>query len=179
MGKDIVKRFVAIWLAVLVVVALVGGLPGAQPTTAQDSLANTEATIAALQTQVARTNATIAALQTQVATPSGATPASGPALLALTGSGTNTTPRFIVSGDWDLTWRYDCTTSPMMTTLKMGLFEIEVETGSGELSIENQPVIQTGLKAAGTEHYHHGGTFYLQVMSYCDWSVRVTNAGTP
>jgi len=89
-------------------------------------------------------------------------------LLDLSGKGTKTTQKFTAGGDWDLNWSYDCTANG-----GSGNFIVQIMNGDGSLSTDNQMVNQLGSKDSGVEHYHTGGTFYLQIQSEnCTWSVQ-------
>jgi hypothetical protein len=101
-------------------------------------------------------------------TQASAAPAHTPqVLLDLTGTGTKTTQKFTAASDWDLSWSYDCNSSLGNT----GNFIVSIYNGDGSLSTDNQEVNQLGAKGADVEHYHTGGTFYLEVNSECSWHV--------
>ena len=88
-------------------------------------------------------------------------------LLNLSGSGTKTTQKFTTSGDdWDLVWTYNCASFG-----GSGNFIVMVKNGDGSPS-DNQGVNQLGANGSDTEHFHSGGTFYLQVISECSWTVK-------
>ena len=104
------------------------------------------------------------AASTPAATPA---PAKTPqVLLDLQGSGTKSTQKFTASGDWDLDWSYDCSSFG-----NSGNFQVFIYTGSGSPSTSNSPVNELGASGSDTEHYHTGGTFYLEVNSECTWHV--------
>ena len=88
-------------------------------------------------------------------------------LLDLTGSGTKTTQKFTAASDWDLNWSYDCTNFSSGT----GNFQVFVYQGDGTMSLDNAGVNQLGAKDTNVEHYHTGGTFYLEVNSECSWHI--------
>ncbi len=97
------------------------------------------------------------------------TTASGSAaVLSLSGSGTNSTRTFTVSGDWDLSWSYDCRNFGFE-----GNFIVFVYESDGSPSVSNVGVNQLGPSGTGVEHYHAGGTYYLQVISTCSWTISV------
>lgn len=85
-------------------------------------------------------------------------------LLDLTGSGTKQTQKFSAGGDWDLEWSYDCSNFGAQ-----GNFVVEVYNGDGSISFENSAVNQLGNKGQDVQHYHKGGTFYLDISSECNW----------
>jgi len=89
-------------------------------------------------------------------------------LLDLAGSGTKSTQKFTAASDWDLNWSYDCSNFGYK-----GNFQVYIYGGDGTMSLQNVGVNQLGNKDSGVEHYHSGGTFYLEVNSECDWTVNV------
>jgi hypothetical protein len=118
-----------------------------------------QATIAALQTQVSESPANAPA---QAPTPSEAAGLT----LSVTGSGINTTQSFAVAGSWDLIWSYDCGNFGTQ-----GNFIVNIYDGDGSPSFTNVGVNQLGALGSGVEHYHSGGSFYLVIISECNWSV--------
>ncbi len=101
--------------------------------------------------------------------------ASPQVLLDIKGSGNNTTQKFAAAGDWDLAWTFDCTKG---LTLPDGVcsFIVTVKDSSGSRS-GNQGVNQVAKKDNGVEHFHIGGTFYLEIGLCCvkgNWAVKVT-----
>jgi hypothetical protein len=89
-------------------------------------------------------------------------------LLSIKGSGTKTTQSFTAAGAWDLSYTYDCSNFG-----GQGNFQVMVYNNDGSLSFENAPVNELGASGSDVEHYHTGGTFYLEVNSECSWSVTV------
>jgi len=89
------------------------------------------------------------------------------ALLNLTGSGTKSTQTFTAGGDWDLDWTYDCSNFG-----NQGNFQVMIYNKDGTMSTQ-LPVNQLGSKDSGVEHYHSGGSYYLEVNSECSWTVNV------
>jgi hypothetical protein len=99
--------------------------------------------------------------------PAQAKPAPG-VLLDLKGNGTKSTQKFTAAGDWDLEWSYDCS--------KIGFdsnFIVTIKNDDGSMSFNNSMVNQLGRKDTGVEHYHKGGTYFLEVTG-CAWTVKVT-----
>jgi hypothetical protein len=101
-------------------------------------------------------------------------------LLDLQGTGDKSTQAFTASGNWDLQWSYDCTAGLTQNgTIPSGYhcsFIVDVRTSDGQLS-RNQGVNQLGVKDQGVEHFHVGGSFYLEVQVCCadnSWAVKVT-----
>lgn len=89
-------------------------------------------------------------------------------LLKLSGSGTKTTQSFTAAKNWDLNWSYDCSNFG-----NQGNFVVTTYNDSGSPSFSNAPVNQLGSSDSGVEHYHNGGTFYLEVNSECKWNIEV------
>jgi predicted small lipoprotein YifL len=107
--------------------------------------------------------------------------ASPQVLLDLQGSGDKSTQTFTVAGNWDLQWSYDCTAGLSQNgVIPPGYhcsFIVNVKTSAGHRSIENQGVSQLGVKDQSVEHFHTGGTFYLEVQVCCadnSWAIKVT-----
>lgn len=87
-------------------------------------------------------------------------------LLDLTGTGTSQTQQFTAVANWDLNWRYDCTSLG-----SQGNFQVMVYNKDGSLSYENTLVNQLGNSGTDVQHYYKAGTFYLNVNSECSWHV--------
>jgi hypothetical protein len=96
--------------------------------------------------------------------------ASPQVLLDIKGSGTNTTQKFSAASDWNLEWTYDCTAFIGGFAGGHGNFIVDVRNTDGSRS-QNQGTNQLGVKDQGIEHFHVGGTFYLEVTSECNWSI--------
>lgn len=86
-------------------------------------------------------------------------------LIDLSGTGTKSTQKFTASQDWDLAWSYDCSAYG-----GTGNFQVYV---NGPLV---SPVNQLGASGSGVEHYHEGGSTYLEVNSECSWHIKATTA---
>jgi hypothetical protein len=91
--------------------------------------------------------------------------ASPQVLLDVTGSGIKTTQKFTAAADWDLEWSYDCT-----STGSTGNFIVTVFDGDGSLS-QNAGVNELDKGGSGVEHFHVGGSLYLEMNSECSWHV--------
>ena len=87
-------------------------------------------------------------------------------LLDQSGSGIGNTPSFTTSGDWEIDWSYDCTNFG-----QSGKFAIFVFNPYGSLA--DVAANQQGTKGAVVSNEHHGGSYYLEVDSPCDWHVTV------
>ncbi len=101
------------------------------------------------------------------ATQAPVTQAAPQVLLDLSGSGSKSTQKFTAGGDWDLNWTYDCSNFG-----GKGNFQVFIYNGDGSMSFENSAINQLGSKDSGTEHYHKGGTYYLEVNSECSWTLQ-------
>jgi hypothetical protein len=106
--------------------------------------------------------------------------ASPQVLLDIHGSGDKTTEKFTVAADWDLRWSYDCTAGltrgGVVPSGYHCSFIVHVKQPDGHVSLENQGLNQLGVKDQSVEHFHTGGTFYLEVQVCCadnSWTVQV------
>jgi hypothetical protein len=69
--------------------------------------------------------------------------------------------------DWSLQWSFDCASLG-----DSGNFSVRVmRQGGGASGIA--AVERISDHDSGDEHYHQAGTYYLQVVSECQWSVKV------
>ncbi len=96
------------------------------------------------------------------------------------GAGGETTEVFTVSGDWDLRWSYDCSSSLGIQYPKVDRcdFFVKVKQLSDcQVSPQNHGITQHGVQDHGVAHYHTGGTFYFLVEAYGSWRVTVTGPG--
>jgi hypothetical protein len=85
------------------------------------------------------------------------------------GSGIATTQTFSVNDTWDLAWSYDCSGFG-----GEGNFIVDVYNADGSPDFNNAGVNQLGPGGNGVEHFHSGGSKYLEMNSECNWSVTVT-----
>ena len=96
-------------------------------------------------------------------------PAKGAAvLLSLTGEGTASTQKFTVPASapqWLLNWSFNCASEG-----GAGNFIVSINGGSGS----DNGLDQLAVTGHGTEHYYDHGTFYLEVLAGCNWSLQVT-----
>jgi hypothetical protein len=82
--------------------------------------------------------------------------------------GNKTTKLFTPQGkDWELQWSFDCASLG-----DSGNFNAKVMRKGGNDS-PYAAVERINDRDSGTERYHDGGTFYLQVVSECRWDVKV------
>jgi hypothetical protein len=83
--------------------------------------------------------------------------------------GNKTTKIFTTQGkNWDLQWSFDCASLG-----DNGNFSVKVMRASGG-ALENAVVEKINDHDSGVEHYTQGGSFFLQVVSECQWTVKVT-----
>ena len=83
--------------------------------------------------------------------------------------GNKTTKIFTPQGkNWDLQWSFDCTSLG-----DSGNFSAKVMRQGGG-ALENATVEKISDHDSGTEHYTQAGSFFLQVVSECQWTVKVT-----
>lgn len=89
-------------------------------------------------------------------------------VLNISGSGAQSTANFNIpaaAGGWRVAWSYDCTSFG-----SAGNFDYTVNKTSG-ITLDFGPN-QLGNGGSGTEIYHDTGTFNLQVISECNWTVQ-------
>jgi hypothetical protein len=87
--------------------------------------------------------------------------------MSISGSGTESTQTFTAPGEWQMNYTYDCTSFG-----QKGNFDVNIDNGNGTDSDLDGPN-ELGLSGSATEYYHEGGTFYLQVISECNWTVQI------
>lgn len=158
---------VVVLFAIAAVALSQGGSTSSSGTTASVPAAP-DKTVAAPE-QATQQAAQQPAQQTSQPAQAAAQPAAAPqVLLSIKGSGTKTTQSFTAAGAWDLSYTYDCSGFD-----DQGNFQVYVYNNDGSMSFENAPVNELGSGGSDVEHYHTGGTFYLEVNSECSWSVTV------
>jgi hypothetical protein len=84
------------------------------------------------------------------------------------------TATFNQSGDWTMTWNYDCS-----NTGSAGNFIVDITGSSGDVGPN-----ELNTAGSGTDYYYDAGTFDLEINSECNWSIAVAPAsgaptGTP
>jgi len=89
-------------------------------------------------------------------------------LFDIRGNSATNSNKFVVAGNWDLYWAYDC------TQFSQGNFTVYIYEDS-RLSFETGSVTQFGAKGSDVVHYHNGGTYYVQVISSCAWNLKGVN----
>jgi hypothetical protein len=91
-------------------------------------------------------------------------------LLDIKGTGTKSTEKFSTTArDWDLRWSYDCTGIGMTSD-----FIVRVVGDDGTPT--SMGTSQLGGGGEDTDHFHQGGTFYLEVASGCRWHIVASDA---
>jgi hypothetical protein len=88
-------------------------------------------------------------------------------LLDLKGSGIRRSKRFTATGDWTITYSYDCSSFG-----SAGNFIGSVHDSGGGLV--DLLASELGKKGSGTLHGYLPGTYYLEMNSECSWHVKVT-----
>ncbi|KOU05500.1 hypothetical protein ADK86_07215 [Streptomyces sp. NRRL F-5755] len=86
-------------------------------------------------------------------------------VLALTGSGTKDTSAFKVGDEWTLSYTFDCTKA------------MRAVHGKGNFIVfdKNDKIVNELDKTGkGSTKQHTPGTRQLQIISECDWTVKVT-----
>ncbi|HWA89697.1 MAG TPA: hypothetical protein VG889_06650 [Rhizomicrobium sp.] len=103
--------------------------------------------------------------------PAATQPLPGPkVLLDIRGAGTKSTERFATTGsDWDLHWSYDCTGIGMTSNF---IVRVVGDDGPTTMGVNQYG----GGGEEDTDHFHQGGTFYLEVASGCRWHIVATDA---
>jgi cell division septation protein DedD len=155
-----------VWTVILVVFGLIvlGSAIGGSSNTSKSTPAAPDNS----KSQPAKTDTSPAPAPAAKAAPAPVpTPATPQVLLDLSGKGTKTTQKFTAASDWDLNWSYDCAAFGYQ-----GNFQVYIYNGDGSMSFDNSAVNQLGMKDSGVEHYHKGGTYYLQVNSECSWTMQ-------
>jgi hypothetical protein len=96
------------------------------------------------------------------------------------GPGGETTEIFMVNGNWDLRWSYDCSSSLGSQYPKLDrcdFFLTVKQLSDCGVSPGNQGVTQHGGSNHGLVHNRVGGTFYFVIDSYGSWTFTVTGSG--
>lgn len=98
-------------------------------------------------------------------------------ILDLSGTGTQSTALFSVTADWDVAYTFDCSAASQPT----GSFIVRPFTADNAAPSNNQPIEQSGPALTGVQHYHVGGSFYLQIESTpgCGWRLQVRQLAPP
>ncbi|MFH8411223.1 hypothetical protein ACH4FX_41625 [Streptomyces sp. NPDC018019] len=87
-------------------------------------------------------------------------------VLALTGSGTKNTSAFKVGDEWTLSYTFDCGKA------------MHAVAGKGNFIVfdKNDKIVnQLDKSGKGSTQQHTPGTRRLQIISECDWTVKVTD----
>jgi len=154
--KRIYKRW-WFWVLVVIVFFVIVGASGGKKD------ANT-----AKQSVPAASDNTTASTSQQTNQQAQPTPVVAQTLLDISGTGTKSTQKFTAAGDWDMNWSYDCSNFGTQ-----GNFQVMVYNSDGSMSFQNNLVNQLGKSGTDVEHYHAGGTYYLEVNSECKWKISI------
>ena len=99
-------------------------------------------------------------------------PATPVTVLDKTGNGDTQTQEFTVSDEWSIQYSFDCATFG-----QAGNFVVDVQGTDGVSSLTNRGPNALATSGADTVFNHHGGTYYLSVLSECDWHLKVVSGG--
>jgi hypothetical protein len=141
------------------------------PTTAAIATAPPSTSPATPTTAHAPTTASGPATATTLAATTHAAPSQQATLFSASGSGQNSTPSFHVpTTSWTIEYSYDCSSVPGGT----GNLRVLAYKGT---SVDTVAVNEVGSGRSATSTLHDGpGTFYLQVISLCRWTVRAVTS---
>ena len=97
-----------------------------------------------------------------------------PVTFTSTQSGDTANPQqFSVGGKWTMAWSYDCTAYG-----SAGNFAVSINQPAGDGALDVGPN-ELGMGGSGTDSYSDTGTFSLDVLSECAWSITINAAGSP
>lgn len=86
------------------------------------------------------------------------------------GNGAKQTERFVVSGDWDLAYDFDCS-----NVGGDGNFIVYIRDASDGGMSDNLGLNELADSGHDVTHEHHGGVYYLAIITACHWSITVTD----
>lgn len=90
------------------------------------------------------------------------------------GKGQKQTVQFLVTGDWDLDYTYDCQNLDPQGNSEGNFIIFIRESPGGKVAGYNPGVNVIGMwDYNGVTHEHQGGFYYLFVDTLCSWSVTV------
>lgn len=89
-------------------------------------------------------------------------------LLDQSSSGDVSTAPFTTTGDWTLTYTFDCTNYGYA-----GNFQIYIENTDGSENTD-EGANDLSMSGGNTDHYYDSGQHYLEINTECDWHVTVT-----
>jgi hypothetical protein len=95
------------------------------------------------------------------------TGATGPTLLALSGTGSTSSRKYTASANWAINYSFDCHNAPDNTNFQ--IFPTGNDPNSSVATVNE--LTETG---SGTQRYTTPGTYYLVVNTMCTWKVSVT-----
>lgn len=106
--------------------------------------------------------------QSSSSSSSSATSAAQPTvLLDLSGNGAQQTQPFTTTGDWTVTYTYDCSDYG-----SAGNFQFDVDNTDGSTNNDNG-ANELATSGGATDYYYDAGQHYLSINSECDWHVTV------
>ena len=83
------------------------------------------------------------------------------------------TQQFTVSSAWTMSWSYNCANFGTS-----GDFSVDIVQPPGDSAFDVGPN-EEGTGSSGVDTYTDRGTFSLDVISECDWSITVTSSAPP
>jgi hypothetical protein len=99
-------------------------------------------------------------------------PATPQTVLSLDGNGDSQTQEFTVADEWSIQYSFDCSTFGYP-----GNFAVDVEGSDGVPSLTNRGPNALASSGSSVVYNHHGGTYYLSILSECDWHITVVSGG--
>ncbi|MFF7144715.1 hypothetical protein ACFZB5_26430 [Streptomyces nodosus] len=144
-------------LAVVLIAAAVSGCGGDDKSDKSDKADSTASTPAAPASPSAETSPETGPAATHQAEPS--------TLLTLSGSGTKNASAFKAGDEWTLSYTFDCTKA------------MAAVGGKGNFIVfdkEDKLVNELDKSGKGSTQQHTAGTHQLQIISECEWTVKVT-----
>jgi hypothetical protein len=95
-------------------------------------------------------------------------PSTSTVLLDRSGQGSQRTPSFTTSREWELAYTFDCSNLD-----GQGTFQFEVQNADGTAS-DDPGASDVALSGGATDDYHDIGQHYLAITSACKWHITVT-----
>jgi hypothetical protein len=86
---------------------------------------------------------------------------------------TGNSAQFSEISAWQMHWTYDCSAFGYN-----GNFAVEIDQPPNDLSLDFGPN-ELGPSGSGTDHYSDTGTFSLNVLSECNWTITITGPKPP
>jgi hypothetical protein len=106
--------------------------------------------------------------------PSGAGSLAAPVTFTSAQTGDTGNPqKFSVGGKWTMAWSYDCSAFG-----SSGNFAVGINQPAGDETFDVGPN-ELGPSGSGTDSYNDTGTFSLDIISECSWSITINSSSTP